>query len=128
MFRALSLALAVLALLTASPVFAQDERWQVTLDNQEYVWDIRLVELDGDSLVVRQSDTLRRLPVENITEIRLIRKSESRLGDGANGGAMNALTGGDDEIYDLAPLDFADRLRAVQKIFLLHPVESDSSP
>ncbi len=119
MFRASRLALA--ALLAASPLTAQDERWQVTLDTDEYVWDIRLVRLDGDSLVVRQADTLRSLPVEHISEIRLIRKSEVRLGEGSEGGAMSALRGGDDEVYDLAPLEFADRLRLVQKLFLYHP-------
>ena len=103
------------------PLAAQEERWQVTLDNQEYVWDIRLVRLNGDSLVVRQSDSLRALPVERISEIRLIQKSEVQLGDGAIGGAINALTGGDDEIYDFTPLEFADRIRAIQKIFLYHP-------
>ena len=126
MFRALCLI--ALSVLTGSPLLAQDDRWQVTLDDQEYVWDIRLVRLDGDSLVVRQSDTLRRIPVEHITEIRLIRKSEVQVGDGAAAGAVNALMGGDDEIYDLTPLEFADRLRAVQKIFLYHPTESDSLP
>jgi hypothetical protein len=114
------------ALLAAVPAHAQGERWQVTLDDQEYVWDIRLLRLEGDSLVVRQADTLRRLPVEHITEIRLIRKSEMRLGDGAIAGALNALTGGDDEVYDLTPLEFADRLRAVQKIFLYHPAEPEA--
>jgi hypothetical protein len=118
-----ALAGCALALLTASPLLAQGERWQVTLDPEEYVWDIRLVRLDGDSLVVRQADTLRLLPVERISEIRLIKKSEVRLGDGSAGGAMNALMGGDDEIYDLGPLEFADRLRAVQQIFLYHPAE-----
>ena len=34
---------------------------------------------------------------------------------------MAALTGADDEVYDLTLLEFADRVRAVQKIFLLHP-------
>ena len=62
------------------------------------------------------------VPVAHINEIRLIRKSEMQLGgEGAAAGAMNALVGGDDEIYDLTPLDFADRLRTVQKILLLHP-------
>jgi hypothetical protein len=42
-----------------------------------------------------------------------------RLGDGA--AAMSALTGSDDEVYDFSPLDFAERLRAMQKIFLYHP-------
>jgi hypothetical protein len=120
--RPLVLALVLLAAIVR-PVLAQDERWQVTLDTEEYVWDIRLVRLDCDSLVVRQADSLRTLAVERITEIRLIRKSEVQLGDGARAGAMSALMGGDDEIYDLTPLEFPDRIRAIQKIFLYHPVE-----
>jgi hypothetical protein len=115
-----------LALLLAlvPPLAAQDDRWQVTLDGDRYVWDIRLVRLDGDSLVVRQADSLVRVPVAHINEIRLIRKSEVHVtGGGATAGAMNALVGGDDEVYDLTPLEFADRLRTVQKILLLHPVE-----
>jgi len=115
------LLLAAVGLLAVAPVAAQDERWQVTLDAQEHVWDIRLVRLDADSLVVREGDTLRALPVDRISEIRLIRKTEVQLGDGATAGAMSALTGGDDEVYDFTPLEFADRIRAIQKIFLYHP-------
>lgn len=98
------------------------ERWQVTLDDDRYVWDIRLVRLEADSLVVSQSDSLVHVPVAHINEIRLIRKSRMQLGDGGGAaGAMNALVGGDDEIYDLTALDFAERLRTVQKVLLLHP-------
>jgi hypothetical protein len=103
-------------------VAAQDERWQVTLGGDRYVWDVRLVRLDGDSLVLRQSDSLLRVPVAQMTEIRLIRKTEVEVGTGnADAAAMAALTGSDDEIYDLTPLDFAARLRAVQKVLVLHP-------
>jgi hypothetical protein len=112
----------LVALALARPLAAQDDRWQVTLDGEQYVWDIRLVRLDGDSLIVRQSDSLVHVPVARITEIRLIRKSESRSDDGG-GGVMSALTGSDDEVYDLSPLDCAERLRSVQKILLLHPPE-----
>jgi hypothetical protein len=112
----------LVALALARPLAAQDDRWQVTLDGEQYIWDIRLVRLDGESLIVRQSDSLVHVPVARITEIRLIRKSESRSGDGG-GGVMSALTGSDDEVYDLSPLDFAERLRSVQKILLLHPSE-----
>lgn len=123
MIRLIGSALALLLGL-AQTARAQDDRWQVALDDERYVWDIRLVRLDGDSLVVRQADSLVRIPVAHIDEIRLIRKSEIRLGDGgAAAGAMSALTGADDEIYDLTPLEFADRLRTVQKILLLHPTE-----
>ena len=112
----------VLLLGLAQTARAQDDRWQVALDDDRYVWDIRLVRLDGDSLVVRQSDSLVRVPVAHINEIRLIRKSEVHLdAGGTTAGAMSALVGGDDEVYDLTPLDFADRLRTVQKILLLHP-------
>jgi hypothetical protein len=107
----------------ARPLLAQDDRWQITLANDQYVWDIRLVRLDGDSLVVRQSDSLVKVPVGQINELRLIRKSEVQLGAGATAGAMSALVGGDDEVYDLTPLEFADRIRTVQKILLMHPTE-----
>jgi hypothetical protein len=118
--KPLGVAIVLALALSSSPLAAQqDDRWQVTLDGDEHVWDVRLVRLDGDLLVVRQADSLRRLPVARITEVRLIRKSEMRLGDGA--AAMSALTGSDDEVYDFSPLDFAERLRAMQKIFLYHP-------
>jgi hypothetical protein len=118
-FAAAALALTVLG---AAPLTAQeDDRWQITLDQDRYVWDVRLVRLDGDSLVVRQADSSLGVPVGRITEIRLIRKSEVQAGDGA--AAMSALTGGDDEVYDFTPLEFAERVRAIQKIFLYHPSE-----
>jgi hypothetical protein len=74
------------------------------------------------SLHVSQGDSLAVVSVGQITELRLIQKTEVREGDMA-GGAMPALMGSDDEVYDLSPLEFADRLRAVQKIFLYHPPE-----
>ena len=114
----------VLLLALAQTARGQDDRWQVTLDDERYVWDIRLVRLDGDSLIVRQSDSLVSVPVAHINEIRLIRKSEVHVGAGGaagGAGAMSALVGGDDEVYDLTPLEFADRLRTIQKILLLHP-------
>jgi hypothetical protein len=105
----------------ARPLAAQDDRWQISLDNDQYVWDIRLVRMEGDSLFVRQSDSVLGVPVAHIRELRLIRKSEVQLGGGDPAGAMNALVGGDDEVYDLTPLEFADRIRTVQKILLMHP-------
>ena len=120
MFRAILCAL-TLSLLSLAPLAAQADRWQVTTDGDKYVWDVQLVRLDGDSLLVKQADSLIRVPVEHITEIRLIRKTEVRAGADAEAGTMRALTGGDDEIYDLSALAFADRMRTVQKILLYHP-------
>jgi hypothetical protein len=120
MIRA-SIGVLLLSLALAGRLAAQTDRWQVTLDGDKYVWDIQLVRLDGDSLVVKQSDSLVRVPVEHINEIRLIRKVEVDLGAGA-AGTMNALTGGGDEIYDLSALDLPERLRKVEKILEVHPV------
>ena len=121
MLRTIGPALAMLVAL-ARPAVAQDDRWQISLDDDRYVWDIRLLKLDGDSLFVRQSDSTLGVPVAHIREIRLIRKSEVELGGGGQmAGAMSALVGGDDEVYDLTPLEFAERIRTVQKILLMHP-------
>ncbi|HKT60919.1 MAG TPA: hypothetical protein VJQ46_12790 [Gemmatimonadales bacterium] len=114
-------AILVAATAFARPLAAQDDRWQISLDNDQYVWDIRLVRLDGDSLFVRQSDSVLGVPVAHIRELRLIRKSEVQLGGGDAGGAMAALVGADDEVYDLSPLEFAERVRTIQKILLMHP-------
>jgi hypothetical protein len=120
----LLLAALVLAL-GSRPAEAQqrnDDRWQITTDSGQYIWDIRLVKLTGDTLVYRQADTLAGVRVQQVKELRLIRKSEMRLGEGA-AGAMGALTGSDDEVYDMTVLDFPARLRTVQQILLMHPVQ-----
>ncbi len=117
--------LLVLAAVHTSPAAAQSkssDRWQITTESGDYIWDIRLVRLAGDSLLYRQADSTAAITVDKIKELRLIRKTEVRLGDGA-GGAMAALTGSDDEIYDLQTLDFAGRIRAVQQVLLAHPPE-----
>lgn len=121
MKRILAAALS-LACLGSAPLAAQErERWQIRLDQDQYVWDVRLLRLEGESLLVRQADSIVMVPVGRISEVRLLRKTEMQLGDGA--AAMSALSGGDDEVYDLSPLDFAERLRAIQKILLYHPPE-----
>jgi hypothetical protein len=113
---------ASLLLLGSAPLAAQDsDRWQIRLDENEYVWDVRLLQLEGESLLVRQADSTVRVPVGRISEVRLLRKTEMQMGDGA--AAMSALAGRDDEVYDLSLLDFAERLRAIQKILLYHPPE-----
>jgi hypothetical protein len=119
-------ALAALLILPASVAVAQEknaDRWQITLASGDYVWDIRLVKLDGDQLVFLQADTTGSVGVDKIDELRLIQKTEVRLAEGA-GAAQRALTGADDEVYDMKTLDFAGRVRAIQQIFLLHPPQT----
>jgi len=104
-----------------------DDRWQIGLENGQYIWDIRLVRLQGDTLVFRQADTLGTVSVQQIGELRLVQKSTVRIGQGAAaGGAISALTGSDDEVYDLLTLDYPARIRSIQQILLLHPPPSPS--
>lgn len=95
------------------------DRWQITTEAGDYIWDIRLLKLSGDTLFYRQADTVGRARVEKIRELRLIRKTVMRSGEGAMQTA--ALTGSDDEMFDLGNLDFAARLRAIQQVLLVHP-------
>lgn len=108
----------------ARPLHAQGERWQVTLEGDRYVWDVRLLRLDGRTLLVRQSDSLVRVPVAKMTELRLIQKSQAAVGNGgAMAGAMSALVGSDDEVHDLRVLDVAARLDTIRAVLKLHPPE-----
>lgn len=100
---------------------ADDDRWQVATEAGEYLWDIRLVRLAGDSLIFRRADSLGTVQVQQIKEIRLIRKTTMRVGEAGAGSALAALTGADDEVYDFRTLDFPARLRAIQQILLVHP-------
>jgi len=107
------------------PAQAGEDRWQITLENGQYVWDIRLVRLGGDSLYFRQADTVGMVSVQQMTELRLIRKTEMRVGAAAEGGgAMAALVGADDEVYDFKTLDFPARLHTIQQVLLVHPPKS----
>jgi hypothetical protein len=103
-----------------NPASLRGDRWQITLADGTILWDLRLVRLDGDRLVVTLRDSTETVKVGDIDEIRLLKKSEFALGTGG-GGAMAALMGADDEIYDFKPLEFGDRLRAVQRLLVHHP-------
>lgn len=98
-----------------------DDRWQIALESGDYLWDLRLVRLSGDSLIFRQGDTLGSVSVQLVKELRLIRKTEVHLGEAGGGGAMVALMGGDDEVYDMNTMDYSTRIRTVQQVLLLHP-------
>jgi hypothetical protein len=118
-----ALALAALLTLPGAAATAQEksaDRWQITLASGDYIWDIKLVKLDGDKLVYIQSDTTGSVGVDKIDELRLIQKTEVHLAE-PDGAAQRALTGADDEVYDMKTMDFSARLRAIQQIFLLHP-------
>jgi len=114
----------VLLAALAVPAEAQsksDDRWQITLENGGIVWDVRLKQLVDDRLEVTQQDSVIAVKVGDIREMRRFRKSDMQIGAGTTAGAMAALTGADDEVFDFGPLDFGGRLRAVQQIMLQRP-------
>jgi hypothetical protein len=118
--------IACLALLGALAVPAEaqskaDDRWQLTLENGGIVWDVRLKQLVEDRLEVTQQDSVIAVKVGDIREMRRFRKSDMQIGAGTTAGAMAALTGADDEVFDFGPLDFGSRMRAVQQILLQRP-------
>ena len=109
------------ALLIPATISAQTrpDRWQLTMDNDEIIWDIRLVKLDGDTLTYRQADSLGAVNAGKIREMRLLVASEMQLGTA--GAAYGALTGADDVVFDMKLLDYAERLRTVQQVLLKYP-------
>lgn len=126
--RSWRIVIALAALLTAGNARAQskaDDRWQLTLENGDYVWDIKLVKLDGQDLVYSKADSTGKVAVSEIHEVRRIHKSEVHVNEGA-AGSMAALTGSDDELYDLGTLDFDGKLRAIRGI--LQANATDAKP
>lgn len=116
-------ALTVLAAVPA-PAQARPDRWQVTLQNDSLLWDIRLVSLDGDKLTYRQADSTGVVAVGEVKEMRLLQTSELQMGTA--GAAFGALSGSDDIVFDMTLLDFAERLRTVQQIFQKYPPQTGS--
>lgn len=112
---------AALALLGATSLMAQqDDRWQITLNSGTILWELHLVRLQGDTLVVRHDDSTYRYPIMQVDELRLVRKSEARrTADRNRYGA--ALGGADDEVYRLTLDDRSERRQRLEQVFKDHP-------
>ncbi len=121
-----ALGLAALSIGHAAAQQPRADRWQIKLEDGSYVWDVRLQRLNGDTLFVTQADSLIAVPVARMVEMRLIRKSEMVVGRQSLAGAMSALTGGDDDVFDFTPLDFGARLTAVQEVVRRYPPGTSS--
>ena len=102
---------------------AAQDRWQVTLRDGTLVWDLRLMQLAGDTLVFRPADTARalRFPVMQVDVLRLVQKAEKRQGAPDGRGTGNGLMGGTDLIWQLTLLNKAERLTVLHQILEEHP-------
>jgi len=110
-----------IVLLGAAPVAAQQgDRWQLTLDDGTIVWELRLVRFRGDTLVVQQGDSTLRFPINQVDELRLVRKAERRQTAEPNryGGVLG---GSDDEVFRLTLYSLAERRQIVAQIVKDHP-------
>jgi hypothetical protein len=105
-----------LGLLCALPCAAQSQRgesdrWQLTLDSGRILWDLQLVKLAGDTLVVRHADSTHAFPIGQLDELRLVQKSKRSI----------MLGGADDEVYRLTLHDRAERREILRQVFQDHP-------
>ena len=110
-----------IVLLGAAPVAAQqDDRWQATLNDGRILWELHLVRFRGDTLVVQQGDSVFRFPINQVDELRLVRKAERRQTPEPNryGGV---LCGAYDEVFRLTLYSLIERRQIVAQIFKDHP-------
>ncbi len=110
--------LILLALALCATPSAAQERWQLTLHSDTVLWDLELVGLSGDSLVVRQTDNgaTLRVPLMQIDELRLIAKAVKRANERDARAVENALMGSGDLVFQLTLRDRAERAQLVREI------------
>jgi hypothetical protein len=97
------------------------DRWQLTLNSGQILWDLRLVKLAGDTLVVRdKADSTYAFPISQVDELRLVQKSTRSITPEA-GRYGGVLGGADDEVYRLTLYDLAERRQILRQIFQDHP-------
>ena len=114
--RTISLLLAVVLWATI-PCAAQD-RWQLTLHSDTVLWDLELVGLRGDTLLVHQTDSgaTLRVPLMQIDELRLIAKAEKRANEPDARAIERGLMGTGDPVFRLTLRDRAERVEIVRQI------------
>lgn len=110
------------SVLTAQAPDSSPDRWQLTLNDQSYVWNVRLVRLSGDTLIVRSRDSLVSLPIRDIKEIQLLGETILRVQDGHRSG-IGALGDNNSPIVDLASLALTARRERLQAL-----VDHEASP
>ena len=124
--RRLTSAVAVAACIgAAAPAGAQaPARWQLTLRSSEILYEIRLLRLEDDALVVRQGEATLELPLRDISQLQLVRPSYALPGSGGRRAGIRALTGADDLVFEMTLLDVRERRSLVERILQTFPAES----
>jgi hypothetical protein len=100
-------------------------RWQAALHDGSYLWELTPTGLSGDTLVARQADSVVRVPLAEVDELRLVEASIKRVGAGGRG-TFGGLAGADDEVYTLARYGVDERRRIVEQALAAHAPAADS--
>ena len=111
------------ALLWGTTPGAAQDRWQLTLHSDTVLWDLELVELRGDTLLVRHTDdgATLRVPLMQIDELRLIAKAEKRANEPDARAIEHGLMGTGDPVFRLTLRDRAERIEIVKQILASRP-------
>jgi len=117
------MALALAASAARALPAAAPDWWQIRLTNGDYLYELQLLELRGDTLVLTHADTLVRVAVADIDELRWVRPSEMRLGGGGGQSTIGTLSGADDEVYRLTLVSPEERRRTVEQLVREHGVK-----
>ena len=120
MKRAMLMGMLVLVAATP-PARAQDarkDRWQLARTDGSYLWDLHLVRLAGDTLVVERADSVIGVPLAGIDELRLVQSFQQR-GPGGQRSAVAGLAGADDTVIKLTLYTVDERRRVLAEILRL---------
>jgi len=112
---AVALSVLGLAPLSAQTSTPAPDRWQVTLNDRSYLWNVRLVRLSHDTLTVRTGNSLVATPIRDIASIQLLAETVLRVGDGHRSG-IGALGDNNSPVVDLAPLALSARRERIHAL------------
>src|SRR3989441_8478304 len=84
------------------------------------LWDLRLVTLNGDTLVFRGNDSVLRFPLMRVDELRLVRKATRSITPEA-GRFGGVLDGAADEVDRMTVFDLNERRQGLQQFLRAHP-------
>jgi hypothetical protein len=107
-------ALALLAWTAAAPRLPAQDRWQLTLEDGRYEYELRPVALRNDSLVVEQRGRTLTLALADVHELREVRPVIRPSVPGR--GTIAELAGSADRVFVIGYLTPGERRRVVREI------------
>lgn len=112
-----ALALAVPSAIEAQTAAAapRPDRWQLTRNDQSYLWNVRLIRLNGDTLIAQTRDSLVAVPLEDLREVQLLGETVLKVGDGHRSG-VGALGDNNSPIVTLSQMPLTERRQRIKAL------------